>query len=124
VSTLFAERLPATLELVAKRADKLALGVEDENGRVILQIRAPLVDDVEQTLAIHGDVVRGLPRILVRELRPVVQHFVTVLALADDELGVGLLRRHHPRCEQGGGGGGEETAAGGFGCLHGLLGLI
>ena len=42
------------------------------------------MDDVEIFLLVDGDVVRGLPRILVRETRPIVNGFVLVLTFADD----------------------------------------
>ena len=107
--------MPAALKLISKRADKFPLLIEHEDGRMLLQVLAPLVRDVEQAVAIHRDVVRDLPRVFVRQLRPMVLHLVTMLARANDELRVRLLRREHARHgERSGGsgrGGGKETAA-------------
>ena len=55
---------------------------------MIFQILTAFVNDVQQTLRINGDVVRGLPRVLVRQLREAVLHLVPMLAFAND----GLLR--------------------------------
>ena len=76
------------LKLTAKGADEFALLVENKNGRMILQVLAAFVNDVQQTLRINGDVVRGLPRVFVRQLREAVLHLVPMLAFAND----GLLR--------------------------------
>ena len=79
------EPVPAALKLAAERADEFPLRIEDEDRRVILELLAALVDDVEEALAVHGDVVRGLPGVWRRQLGPVVQHLVAVSAGADKE---------------------------------------
>ena len=114
------QAVAAALELVAEGAHELALGIKDEDGRVAGLVLAALVDDVEEAVAIDGDVVGGLPGVFVGQLGPVVLHLVTVLARADDELGVGLLRGEHAgRGARGERGGGEETTAGeGAGGFH------
>src|SRR5437660_2402172 len=74
----------ATLKLPAERADELSLFVKNKNGWVFLQVLAPFMDDVQQPRGINGDVMRRLPRIFVRQLRPIMQHFVLMLPAADD----------------------------------------
>ena len=112
--------MPAALKLIPKSAHEFTLRIEDENGRMVLQILPPFVDDVEQPLGIHGDIVRGLPRVFIRELRPVVQHLVAMLAAADDERRAAFLRGEDMRHRKGSGTGGDKTTAGNVWCgFHG-----
>ena len=80
------DAVATALKLTAKGANEFALLVENKNGRMIFQVLAAFVNDVQQTLRINGDVVRGLPRVFVRQLREVVLHLVPMLAFANDDL--------------------------------------
>ena len=109
------DAMSATLELFAKGTDEFAVRIKTKNGRMLLQIRPPLVDDVQQPLGIHGHVMSRLPSVLVRQLCPAMLHFVLVLALANDELlgvlfGQQQLRRGN-HCG-GRGGRGKKTTTG------------
>jgi hypothetical protein len=72
------------------------------------------MDDIQQSLAVHGDIVRGLPAILPGELHAIVLNFVEMLTGPDDELRVGFLGCEHAGCGEGCGSGSDETAAGDF----------
>ena len=102
-----------SLELISKCAHELAFVVENKNRWMILLILAALMDHIKEPVLVHGDVMRGLPAVLVRQLRPVVEYLVSMLALANDQLLLGLLRGEDPRCGErrsGSGGGGEKAA--------------
>src|SRR5207253_9661566 len=75
----------SVLKLPAEGADEPAFFVENENGWVIREILASLMDDVEQPGGIYSDVVSRLPRILVRQLRPIMEHFILVLPGTDHQ---------------------------------------
>ena len=79
------EAVAAALKLLAERADEFAVVVEHEDRRVILLILVPFVDHVQVAGFVERDVVRRLPRVLVRQLRPVVQRFVFVFAFTQDD---------------------------------------
>src|SRR4051812_21152222 len=101
------EAVTATLELVAERADKLSVRIENENGRVVLLVFVALVDHVQVACFVEGHVVCRLPRVLLRQLWPVVQRFVLVLTAAENDGGIGLLGgkngRQSCRCRSTGG---------------------
>ena len=54
------------------------------------ELLVALVDDVEVALFVDGDVVRGLPAVLVGQFWPVVFDLITVFSAADDVLADGL----------------------------------
>ena len=85
---------------------------------MIGQVLPAFVNDVEQAFAVHSDVVCRLPRVFVRELRPIVLDLVPMFTIADHELLPGFLRGQHTRRGQCGSGGGEETTAGDAGGFH------
>ena len=91
------EAMAATLKLRAERANVLSCLVEHENRRMVLQVELALLNDVEQPLAIKCHVVRRLPRVLARQLRPLVNHLVLIIARAEDHLAIGLLGRGNRR---------------------------
>ena len=74
-----------------RSADSCAHGSSRNPFPVILLVLAPLVNHIEQTLPIDGHVVGRLPGVSVRQLRPVVEHFIPMFAFADDPLLLGLL---------------------------------
>ncbi len=61
--------MTATLELLAEGTDELAFGIEHEYRRMIGQRSFALVDHIQVVVGIDGDVVSGLPRILVGQFR-------------------------------------------------------
>ena len=73
--------MPAAVELLAERADELALGVEHQNGVHLLA--DALVRDVDEAFGIEGDVVRRLPGVVGGEFAPVVLALVHVPFDAD-----------------------------------------
>ena len=99
------DAVPTALELLAKAADVFAGVVENEDRRMIFQLLAPLVDDIDIGLGIHSHIVRGLPGELIGQLQPVVQHLVTMLALAGDHGPVVSLVLGAQQQGPGGGGG-------------------
>jgi hypothetical protein len=81
----------AALELAAEGADELAVGVEDEDRRMIGLVGAAFVDDVHEPVAADGDVVGRLPGVIVRELGPLMVGLVLMAAGANQgALGVGF----------------------------------
>ena len=70
--------------MVAEGADEFAVSVEDEDRRMIGLIETTFVDDVDEALAIDGNVVRGLPSVLVGKLEPGVIALVVVIAGGED----------------------------------------
>lgn len=80
------DAVPAALELAAESTDEPAFGVENENRRMVFLICSAFVDDINIARLIDGNVVSRLPRILIRELSPVVRDCEFVPALADDQL--------------------------------------
>ena len=55
--------MATSLELVTKGTNKLAFGIEDEDGRVILEISATLVYDVKMTSLVQSYIVGSLPTV-------------------------------------------------------------
>ncbi|HCP13076.1 MAG TPA: hypothetical protein DIT89_12150 [Planctomycetaceae bacterium] len=78
------DAVSAPLELGTECADELSCGVEDEDGGVIFEVTASFVNDVQISGAVEGDIVGGLPRVFVGQLREVVYGAVLVFAFADD----------------------------------------
>jgi hypothetical protein len=106
--------MTASLKLISERTHEFALGIKHEYGWVILQVLAAFMNDVDQAVSVHRHVVSGLPGVFIRQLRPVVQHFISVITGADDELLFGLRRREHSGHRQRGGcrgDSGNESAA-------------
>ena len=85
------------LELVAEGPDELAIWIEYENRRVILQVGSTLMDDVNVARFVDGDVVRGLPSVLFGKFCPVVMNLEAVLSLPDDQL-LGLTFLCYQHC--------------------------
>lgn len=79
------EAVAAALEFLAEGADVFALGIEHENGGVVLLILVAFVDHIQIAGFVERHVVRSLPGELVGQLRPIVFDFVLVLALAQDD---------------------------------------
>src|SRR5258706_15213513 len=73
------QTMTAALELITESADEFPVLVENKNGGVILEVLAPFMDDVEEAFAVDGDVVRDLPGVFGRKLRPVMEYFVAVI---------------------------------------------
>ena len=98
-----------SLELAAKGTDERPGGVEDEDGRMVLLLLPPLVNDVQIPRAIDGDIVGRLPGVAVGELREVMLDAEGVLPGADDRL---LPRLTHPGQGRGGCRGGSAEREG------------
>ena len=64
---------------------------------MVLLVFVAFVDHIQIAGLVERDVVRRLPGELIRQLRPVVQHFVPVLALAQNERRFGFLRGENGR---------------------------
>ena len=79
------QSVSASLELFAEGTDEFAIGIEDENGRVIDLVATAFVNDVKVARLVHGDVVSGLPSVLVGKLGPIMMNFVAVFAFTDEE---------------------------------------
>lgn len=88
----------ATLELAAEGTDKFPEGIKDEDTRVLLLGGIALVHDVEVLLLIERDIMSGLPRVLSRKHRPVVNDFILMLAFAEDDWAAGALCDEEVRC--------------------------
>ena len=101
--------MAAALKFFAERTDVLALGVEHEDRRMLLERLAPLVNHIHQPIAIHRDIVRRLPGVLVGKLRPLVLDLELVFALADDQRFVHLARRMSGGSSHEGGGPGSGS---------------
>jgi hypothetical protein len=110
--------MASSLEWFAKRADELASGIEDEDGGMIFEILAAFVNHIEIAGLVDRYVMRGLPSVLVGQLRPFVRHFILIIAFADHKFCVSLFGGDDARSANCGGDadcgrGGEELAAGG-----------
>ena len=92
-----------SLELAAEGADERPGGVEDEDGRMVLLLLPPLVNDVQIPRAIDGDIVGRLPGVAVGELREVMLDAEGVLPGADDRLLPRLADAGQGRGGRGGG---------------------
>ena len=94
--------MSASLELFAEGTDEFAIGIEDENGRVIGLVATAFVNDVKVARLVHGGVVSGLPSVLVGKFGPVMMNFVAVFAFPDDEWSrLALLGRKNGRDDKG-----------------------
>ena len=94
--------MSASLELFAEGTDEFAIGIEDENGWVIGLVATAFVNGVKVARLVHGDVVSGLPSVLVGKFGPVMMNFVAVFAFPDDEWSrLALLGRKNGRDDKG-----------------------
>ncbi len=99
------QAMPTAVELFAEGPDELTLGIEDENRGIIREIDFAFVDDIQIAIAIEGDIVRRHPAVFVGKLGEVVQHFVLMLAGADDHVFIRLGGGENGRrgeCRRGG----------------------
>src|SRR5437764_1476491 len=101
----------AQLVLLAPGADELALRIEHDDGVIALARRADGVMDIDVPMRIFADTMRVAIFDVRRQLAPVVNAFVFVLAIAQDGcVGAGFVGCAEDQWRSGGCG--EKTAAG------------
>ena len=91
------QTMPAALKVLAERPHVLPVGIEHEDRRMILLVFVSFVNHIQIAGLVERHIVRRLPRELIRQLRPVVNHFIFVLAFAQNERRLGLLRGENGR---------------------------
>src|SRR5579884_2677031 len=86
-AALFADvdAVAAGIVAFAERTDKLALGIEDNNGihRGTIGMES-LMLDVDKAVVVDGDAVRRFPANVAGKLAPVMDALVAIVAVADD----------------------------------------
>ena len=74
------QTVSAALELLTERPHIAALGVKHEDRRMLGQVLATFVDDVQKPVTVDRHVVRGLPGEFGRQLGPIVDDLVPMIS--------------------------------------------
>src|SRR5262249_10150232 len=77
------DAVAAGIITLAERTDVFALGIEDDN-RIHRGSIESLMLDVDEAFLVDGDAVRRVPADVAKQLAPVVDALVAILALTDD----------------------------------------